>query len=329
MSWARRPITTAPVVRISSCNISVLRNASKSGYRRLTSPWRSFINPSSDMVAPTITFPIKISFRKELLQPYCALLSVYLNATEKTSSLLLLSSGCSLLLLTQLLLIQNHFQTLVNIPAHFAKAVFLVEPLGRNLEDGGVEMQGLIAKSAGTGFELIQNELAVVAPLIIRMDSHTFELGARWTCALQSTHRYKQAITFSNQKFSPILEIHFLDSIDIIIPGTTPQVGSGLLNGMHMQIFDSFSIGRLITAQGEHETCPHNFSRIARLSSGAIYFNSKVLFKPVVGIGLVVEGFYLLVSRVSVQLDGFNERAVRFQVKDRHSRFPGLVLQSL
>src|SRR6266487_4992726 len=170
MSWARRPITTAPVVRISSCNISVLRKASRSGYRRLTSPLRSFINQSSDMVAPTITFPIKTSFlkeRKELLQPYCALLSVYLNATEKTSSLLLLSSGCSLLLskqgqshhqrwvgqtrwvqheigiaknmtvaydkracafanqqlladvdtllLTQLLLIQNHFQTLVNI----------------------------------------------------------------------------------------------------------------------------------------------------------------------------------------------------------------------
>src|SRR6266851_4046303 len=49
------------------------------------------------------------------------------------------------LLLTQWLLIQNHFQTLVHIPAHFAKAVFLVEPLGRDLENGGVEMQGLIA----------------------------------------------------------------------------------------------------------------------------------------------------------------------------------------
>src|SRR6266699_6800598 len=174
------------------------------------------------------------------------------------------------LLLTQLLLIQNHFQTLVNIPAHFAKAVFLVEPLGRNLEDGGVEMQGLIAESAGTGFELIQNELAVAAPLILRMDSHAFDLGALRTCALQSTHRHKQAIALTNQKFSPILEIHFLDSIDIIIPGTTSQVGSSLLNGMHMQIFDCFSIGRLITAQGEHETCPHNFSRIAPLTSGAI-----------------------------------------------------------
>src|SRR2546421_2412182 len=55
------------------------------------------------------------------------------------------------LLLTQLLLIQNHFQTLVTIPAHFAKAVFLVEPLGWKLEDGGIKMQGLIAESAGTG----------------------------------------------------------------------------------------------------------------------------------------------------------------------------------
>jgi hypothetical protein len=56
---------------------------------------------------------------------------------------------------------------------------------------------------------------------------------------------------------------------------------------------------------------------------------SKALFKPVMCIGLVVESIYLLVSRVSVQLDGFDEGAVRFQVNDRHSSFPGLVLQSL
>src|SRR5260370_42275064 len=102
------------------------------------------------------------------------------------------------------------------------------------------------------------------------MDSHAFDLGSLWTCAIQSTHRHKHAIAFTNQKFSPILEIYSLDSIDIIIPGTSPQVGSGLLDGMHMQIFDSFSIGRLITAQGEHERCPHNLSRIAPLASSAI-----------------------------------------------------------
>ena len=54
---------------------------------------------------------------------------------------------------------------------------------------------------------------------------------------------------------------------------------------------------------------------------------SKTLFEPVVGIRLVVEGFYLLVSRVPVQLDGFNEGMVRFQVKDSNSRFPCVVLQ--
>src|SRR6266568_1268809 len=172
--------------------------------------------------------------------------------------------------LTQWLLIQNHFQILVPIPAHFAKAVFLVEPLGRKLEDGGVQVQRLIAEGAGTGFELIQNALAVAAPLISRMDAHAFDLGTLRTGTLQSAHRHQQAIAFPNQKFSPILEIHFLDSIDIIIPGTTPQVGSGLLNGMHVQICDRCSIGRLITAQGEHETCPHTFSRIAPLASSAI-----------------------------------------------------------
>jgi hypothetical protein len=52
---------------------------------------------------------------------------------------------------------------------------------------------------------------------------------------------------------------------------------------------------------------------------------SEVLFKPVVGIRLVVEGFYFLVPTVSVQLDGFNEGAVRFQVKagDPRSRRGG------
>src|SRR5260370_6874301 len=101
------------------------------------------------------------------------------------------------------------------------------------------------------------------------MDAYAFDLGALRTGALQSAHRYKQAIAFTNQKCSPILEIHFLDSIDIIIPGTTPQVGSGLLNAMHMQIFDGFSIGRFITAQGENGSGPHPFSRVALLFSSA------------------------------------------------------------
>lgn len=54
-----------------------------------------------------------------------------------------------------------------------------------------------------------------------------------------------------------------------------------------------------------------------------------MLFKPVVGIRLVVEGCYLLVSSVSVQFDSFSEVVVRFQVKDRDSRFPCIALQFL
>src|SRR5256884_9477725 len=174
------------------------------------------------------------------------------------------------LLLTQLLLIQNHFQTLVNIPAHFAKAVFLVEPLGRNLEDGGVEMQGLIAESAGMGFELIQNELAVAAPLILRMDSHAFDLGTLRTGALQSAHRHNQALAFPNQKCSLILEIHFLDRIDIIIPATTPQIGPGLLNSKHMEMFDSFLVSGSVAAQCKHEAFPFKSALCRRVFSRAL-----------------------------------------------------------
>src|SRR5690348_17206326 len=57
------------------------------------------------------------------------------------------------------------------------------------------------------------------------------------------------------------------------------------------------------------------------------FATSEVLFKPVVGIWLVVKGFYLLVPAVSVQLDGFNEGAVRFQVKDSDPCLPCGVLQ--
>jgi hypothetical protein len=56
---------------------------------------------------------------------------------------------------------------------------------------------------------------------------------------------------------------------------------------------------------------------------------SKALFEPVVGIRLVIESFYLLVSAVSVQLDGFNEGTVRFQVKDSDPHFPRGALQRL
>src|SRR5947209_3585505 len=117
-------------------------------------------------------------------------------------------------------------------------------------------MQGLIAESASTGFERIQDELAVAAPLIIRMDAHAFDLGTLRASAPQSAHRHKQAIAFTNQKFSLILEIHFLDSIDIIIPGTTPQIGPGLLNSKHMEVFDSLLVGGSVAAQCQHEAFP-------------------------------------------------------------------------
>src|SRR5436853_3299509 len=109
-------------------------------------------------------------------------------------------------------------------------------------------MQGLIAESAGTGFQLIQNELAVAAPLILRMDPHAFDLGTLRTGAPQSPHRHKQAIAFTDQKFALILEIHFLDSIDIIVPGTTPQIDPGLLKSKHMEVFDSFLVGGSVAA---------------------------------------------------------------------------------
>src|SRR5260221_9670190 len=144
----------------------------------------------------------------------------------------------------------------MGISADFAEAVLFVEPLGRNLEDGGVQMQGLIAERARTGFELIQNELAVRGTLILRMDSHAFDRGAIWTGALQSAHRHQPAIAFTNQKFPPILEIHFLDRIDIIIPGTTPQIGPGLLNNKHMEMFDRFLVGGSVATQCKHEAFP-------------------------------------------------------------------------
>src|SRR5579884_747988 len=88
------------------------------------------------------------------------------------------------------------------------------------------------------------------------MDAHAFDLGTLRACSPQSAHRHKQAIAFPDQKFSMILEIHFLDRIDIIIPGTTPQIGPGVLNSKHMQMFDSFLVGGSVAAQGKHEAFP-------------------------------------------------------------------------
>src|ERR1700730_16983979 len=99
------------------------------------------------------------------------------------------------------------------------------------------------------------------------MDSHAFDLGACRTGALQSAHRHKQAIAFTNQKFSPILEIHFLDCVDIIIPGTTAQIGPGLLNSKHMEMFDSFLVSGCVAAQCKHEAFPFPSSCLRRVYS--------------------------------------------------------------
>src|SRR5207245_5162819 len=98
--------------------------------------------------------------------------------------------------------VQDHLKLLIGISAYFAEAVLFIEPLGRKLEDGGVQMQGLIAESAGMGFELIQHALAVAAPLILRMDSHAFDLGTLRTGALQSALRRNPALAFPHQKCS-------------------------------------------------------------------------------------------------------------------------------
>ena len=55
---------------------------------------------------------------------------------------------------------------------------------------------------------------------------------------------------------------------------------------------------------------------------------SKMLFKPMVCIRLIVESFYFLVSVFPVHLDSFYERAVRFQVKNGNTRFPCVALES-
>src|SRR6266566_6055819 len=177
-------------------------------------------------------------------------------------------------LLFQLFLIQNHFEIVIFIPADFAKAVFLVELPGGQLHDRGVQVQGFIAHGAGAGFEFAEDDLAETSALIVRMDAHAFDFGAFRTGAAKASHGHEDAIPFADQKFSLVVEIRFFDGVDIIVPGATPQVGPGLLNGMHMQIFDSFSIGRRVTAQGEHETYPHIFSRIApRTSSAAVWLS--------------------------------------------------------
>jgi hypothetical protein len=53
---------------------------------------------------------------------------------------------------------------------------------------------------------------------------------------------------------------------------------------------------------------------------------SEALLEPMVGIGFIIEGFYLLVSRASVEADGFDERAVRLQAQNRNPSFPGVAL---
>ena len=53
------------------------------------------------------------------------------------------------------------------VAANFVVAVLCVEFLGGDLEDGGVEVEGVVAEGTGTGFELVEDELAVTSALIL------------------------------------------------------------------------------------------------------------------------------------------------------------------
>src|ERR1700686_1097334 len=117
-------------------------------------------------------------------------------------------------------------------------------------------MQCLIAHGTGAGCEFAEDEVAEAASLVVGMGAHALDFGALRACAVKGAHGYKNAIPFTNQKFSLVVEICFFDRIHIVVPGTAPQVGSSLLNGINVQIFDGLHVGRHVTAQGEHETCP-------------------------------------------------------------------------
>src|SRR5262249_29206545 len=77
-----------------------------------------------------------------------------------------------------------------------------------------------------------------------------------------------------------------------------------------------------------HTAPPHGIPGAATRRDGCSS-RSEALFKPMVGIGLVIKGLHLLVTSASVQRDGFKEGAIGFQMKHCTPRLLRLAFQFL
>src|SRR4051812_4863368 len=107
----------------------------------------------------------------------------------------------------------------------FGVTVLAIKMLGSLLLYCGLQPDGAEAQLAGTLLQLLQNRLTIPLSLVVRMDSHAFDLGLI-VVDLERPYRHHLIVAKPHQKFAATFKINPLDMMEIIIPRTAFDKGA-------------------------------------------------------------------------------------------------------
>ena len=111
------------------------------------------------------------------------------------------------------LLVKNAVEAAELAATDFVVAVFGVEVLGADEDDGGVEVQRGVAEFDGAFFQGVVDGLAEALSLEVGVDAYLLDFGASGVGAAEGAHRDDAVGDGAHQEFSHAVEINGFDLI--------------------------------------------------------------------------------------------------------------------
>jgi len=149
---------------------------------------------------------------------------------------------------TDLLFVENAVDDTEASAAHFFVAVFGVEMLGADEDDGGVEVQHGVAEFSGAFFQRGVDGLSESLSLEVGMDSHSFYFGAVGGGSPKGSHGDDAVLDHADEEFAESVQVDSFDLIQIGIKSAAVDVSAGGEQGCFVQFAHGGVVGRLIAA---------------------------------------------------------------------------------
>jgi hypothetical protein len=149
---------------------------------------------------------------------------------------------------TNLLFVENAVDDAEFAAAHFFVAVFDVEMLGADEDDGGVQVQKGVAEFLGAFFQRGVDGLAETLPLKVGMDTHSFYFGSIRGGSPKCSHGDDTVFERAEEEFAESVQVDSFDLVEIGIKSAAVDVSAGGEQGRFVQFAHGGVVGWLIAA---------------------------------------------------------------------------------